>query len=375
MEWWRDVLGSPRYVLAPMVGQSELAWRLLARNHGAQLCFTPMVHAGHYYRDSHYRKQALDPGTGADKDRPLVLQFCANDPLVFTGAGKLVQHCCDAVDLNLGCPQMIARRGHYGAFLQDEWQLVHDIVSLAANELEVPVSCKVRIFSDIRRTVEYACMLEKAGCKLLVVHGRTREQKGHEMGLASWKHISAVRQAVSIPVVANGNVQSLADAERCLRETGAHGVMSADGHLHNPAIFEGRSPPVWEISTEYLELAQQHSVGCSSVRAHLFRLWHKSLPLNPDLREELATARSVTDMADIDARLAARCQLEAKSRGNANPHHWLCQPHFRNQIHNTEEVHLNFDHQGQSDEGKESVNMLKVMSNQKLPQSEKLIQV
>uniref|UniRef100_UPI00358DFB8D tRNA-dihydrouridine(16/17) synthase [NAD(P)(+)]-like isoform X2 n=1 Tax=Myxine glutinosa TaxID=7769 RepID=UPI00358DFB8D len=355
-----DTLGSPRFVLAPMVGQSELAWRLLARNHGAQLCFTPMLHAGLFYRDSRYRQQALDPGTGGENDRPLVLQFCANDPLTFTGAGKLAQHCCDAVDLNLGCPQMIARR-----------------VSLAANELEVPVSCKVRIFADIRRTVEYACMLEKAGCKLLVVHGRTREQKGHEMGLASWKHISAVRQAVSIPVVANGNVQSLTDAECCLRETGAHGVMSADGHLHNPAIFEGRSPPVWEISTEYLELAQQHSIGCSSVRAHLFRLWHKSLPLNPDLREELATARSVTDMADIDARLAARCQLEAKCQGNTNTHHWLCQPHFRNQIHEIEEVHFNIDHQRHGDEGKEGNGdkMLKEMSDEKLPLSEKLIQV
>ena len=168
--------GAPSHVLAPMVDQSELAYRLLCRRHGTTLCYTPMFSAKQFAESELYRNTMFGPLDGEGEDRPLVVQFAGHDPASLLASAKHVQHRCNAVDLNLGCPQKIAKRGRYGAWLLHERELLKEIVSTLHCHLDCPVTCKIRLAQEdnfqssrasISETVDLARMLQGAGASLI----------------------------------------------------------------------------------------------------------------------------------------------------------------------------------------------------------------
>ncbi|KAI8597557.1 hypothetical protein EDD21DRAFT_385159 [Dissophora ornata] len=348
-EFYKSI-GSPKYVVAPMVDQSELAWRILSRRYNSQLCYTPMFNAKIFakeekYRDEHWVGLKNSLGGGGPNDRPLFTQFCANDPEWLLQAALLVAPYCDAVDINLGCPQHIARRGHYGSFLMEDWPLIASMISTLHKHLPIPVTAKIRVFPEAEKTVAYAKMVVEAGAQILVVHGRLREMKGHLTGVADWEKIRMVQEAVGhlVPVIANGNILYHEDVERCLKQTGCAGVMSAEGNLYNPAIFTPGHPESWRLAEEYLTICDELDTKIAYTRGHLFKIFRPSLNVHTDLRSELGLTNSREAMWEITRKLKERLikdednsRLSGESfEGRVDEQgfpilpHWVAQPYFR----------------------------------------------
>ncbi|XP_062234174.1 uncharacterized protein LOC133931339 [Phragmites australis] len=302
---WRR-LGSPRLMVAPMVDNSELPFRMLCRRYGADAAYTPMLHSRIFSENDKYRSMEF---TTCKEDRPLFVQFCANDPDILLQAAKIVEPYCDYVDINFGCPQRIARRGNYGAFLMDNLPLVKSLVQNLSANLHVPVSCKIRIFPRLEDTLTYAKMLEEAGASLVAVHGRTRDEKDGRKFRADWDAIKAVKDALRIPVLANGNIRHMEDVQNCLEHTGVDGVLSAETLLENPALFAGFRTKEWkedgdengdcgldqaDLVIEYLKLCEQYPVPWRMVRSHVHKMLGDWFRVHPEVREELNKQSKLT---------------------------------------------------------------------------------
>lgn len=257
------------------------------------LAYSPMFHARLFHESQKYHDQHFQPTKpGSDTpfldgnpaiDRPFFVQFCANDPQQLLKAAKYVSPYCDAVDLNLGCPQGIAKKGHYGSFLQEDQDLIFRLINILHENLEIPVTAKIRLLDTKEASLKYAQNVLRAGASILTVHGRRREQKGHLTGLADWQMIRYLRDNLPAETVlfANGNILQHEDIEKCLAATGADGVMSAEGNLSNPAIFAtpppaGQEPRgywrgrdgkggwrVDEVFGRYLDIIHQYVLGVS----------------------------------------------------------------------------------------------------------------
>ena len=266
---------------------------MLCRAHGATAAYTPMLHARLFDEVAAYRAEHFTTCPG---DRPLLAQFCGHDPATVLAAAARVAPAVDAVDLNLGCPQRIARKGRYGAFLMDDPGTVTAIVAALARGLPVPVTAKMRVFPDVERTVAFAKALEAAGASLVAVHGRTRDQKDARAHAADWDQIKAVKAALRVPVLANGGVLTLQDADACMAATGADGVLSAIPLLENPALFSRARTPEQVadpaasalLALEYAALATSHPTPPRMVRAHGHRLMGPWLAEFTDLRDGLS---------------------------------------------------------------------------------------
>lgn len=230
-------------ILGPMAGVTDLPFRLLCREQGAGLVCMEMVSAKAVFYGNRNTKELLQVNPG---ERPVSLQLFGSDPEVLSDiAARLEEGPYDLFDLNMGCPvPKVVKNGEGSALMKDP-KLVERILSSMVRALKKPVTVKIRKgFNDESvNAVEIARIAEGCGAAAVAVHGRTREQ--YYSGKADWEIIRQVKEAVSIPVIGNGDVDSPEAAKRMLAETGCDGVMVARGAKGNPWIFKR--------ITEYLE--------------------------------------------------------------------------------------------------------------------------
>ncbi|EGO03888.1 hypothetical protein SERLA73DRAFT_119513 [Serpula lacrymans var. lacrymans S7.3] len=225
-------------ISAPMVNQSDLPFRILTRKYGATVAYTQMLIPEKLINDQAYLdfNQRDICGSAGGLERPVVVQLCGNDPETIVKAGRKLQSYCDAIDLNLGCPQDHARDGHFGGYLlgQKDWPLVEGIVSAMSNSFTVPVSAKIRLCQDTPKTVDLAKRIESAGASWVTLHARHVSARRRRQGAADLYEIKRLKEQLHIPVVSNGNVRTWADLEENRTFTGADGYMVGETLLGNP---------------------------------------------------------------------------------------------------------------------------------------------
>mmetsp|Transcript_44271 Transcript_44271/g.51898 ORF Transcript_44271/g.51898 Transcript_44271/m.51898 type:complete len:456 (-) Transcript_44271:115-1482(-) len=321
------ILDNKALVVAPMVDASDLPFRILCRRYGSNLCYTPMIHARMFLTNPHYRTQFWSNSGMPAEDRPLIAQMCGSDPSVLLECAKLIEGGVDGIDLNCGCPQGIAKRGNYGAFLLEQEELLVEIVRTLASNLSVPVSVKVRLLPDrgndntydvVEDSIRLYTKLIDAGASLLTLHGRTRLQKGHETGYCDWDAIRRVVAALGhrVPILANGGIETMEDVVECLKVTGVDGIMSSEAILEYPPLFQqvgssNDAPRVGRVrlAREYLELCGEYppdeggqGSGTKCIRSHLHRILHADLQ-NPTYgtthRDAINVAQTLDDFSTI----------------------------------------------------------------------------
>lgn len=295
-----------RVLQSPLSGVTDLVFRRLVRQYApTSMLYTEMVSATEIH---HLRKlpqlMAIDPD-----EHPISIQlFDCRPDFMGEAARKAVGEGAETIDINMGCPvNKITRRGG-GSSLLRQPDVAVAIVEAVKNAVDVPVTVKTRIGwdEDEINIIDFAQRLEAAGAAMITVHGRTRKQ-GYN-GSAQWHWIKQVKQALCIPVIANGDIFSVESAVRCLQETGADGVMCSRGTLGFPFLV-GRIDHYLKTgellpdptAVERLRCAQDHLRGLWEYKGQrgLFQsrkhmAWYcKGFPGASEFRDRLAQLDSL----------------------------------------------------------------------------------
>lgn len=228
------VLPNP-LILAPMAGVTDLPFRLLCREQGAGLVCMEMISAKAVAFRNRNTEKLMQTVPG---ERPVSLQLFGSDPDVISETAKEIEERpFDILDLNMGCPVPKIVGNGEGSALMKNPKLVEQIVARTVRAVKKPVTVKIRKgFDDSHvNAVEIARIAEASGAAAVAVHGRTREQ--YYSGKADWEIIRKVKEAVRIPVIGNGDVDSPQQAERLLAETGCDGIMIGRAARGNPWLF------------------------------------------------------------------------------------------------------------------------------------------
>lgn len=294
-----------RFVLAPMSGVSDVAFRILCRRHGAAMTYTEFCSADGLVRGN---EGTLSQALIADEESPVGIQLFGSDVDTVKQAARLVEGRADVIDFNLGCPAWHVLSQGCGSALLAEPAKVEELVREVSAALDVPFSVKLRLgLSDSRKNyIDVARRCVDAGAVAVALHGRTTKQ-GYS-GKADWSAIKALKDAVDVPVLGNGDVFTPEDAVRMLEETGCDYVMIGRGARNDPFIFEQANELLntgsyrersdaekVDLFFEYLALAREYGVDVNRVRSHAMSL-SKGVYGAKELRQVLSRLKSIDEV-------------------------------------------------------------------------------
>ncbi len=224
-----------KLVLGPMAGVTDLPFRLLCKEQGAGLIYTEMVSAKGIYYENKNTGVLLEV---KEEERPVALQLFGEDPYIMSEMAKRIEERnFDILDINMGCPVPKVVNNGEGSALMKNPKRIGEIVSAISKAILKPVTVKIRkgFTEDTVNAVEVAKVIEQSGGAAVAIHGRSREQ--YYSGKADWDIIRQVKEAVNIPVIGNGDVESPQDVLKIIEMTGCDAVMIARGVRGNPWLF------------------------------------------------------------------------------------------------------------------------------------------
>ena len=308
-------------VLAPMAGVTDLAFRILAKEMGCGLVVSEMISAkGLLHKNVRTQEMLqIDP-----RERPTAIQLFGSDPGELAEAAVIAsQYGTDIIDFNMGCPTpKIVRNGEGSALLRYPDRAAR-ILKAMVDAVDIPVTVKIRSGWD-HANINAVCVakqLEQAGVSAIAVHGRTREQ--FYSGRADWSVIRDVKNAVTIPVIGNGDVRSVEDAKSLLVQTGCDAVMIGRAACGNPWIFRqlaalmnGDAVPAAPTLEEKIAVVERHLDMLIDLKGHHTAIremrrhavnYFKGYPRSADLRNRFNGAEQRQDFLDIFSNYRREC--------------------------------------------------------------------